>query len=463
MVAPADPRVNFMDHRSTYKGERKPEGQGKKRQQREESRGAYKGDGAFVGIKVSSSRSEPIVLKQGLGVNATTDPIVLRQPRQGPGATTATKSMPKPPKAQPKAQAVEPELLANLAQPVEAQEPSDWKEVRKRKARRPSPPPRPVALKPKERPCKRWADWSDSGSDDEICKQLGLTLVKDDGGDVGDGGLVISAEDPNTQSQPVASLAVLSKARKRVVTRGITQLRDHDKALKNLLCVGNLGTTGGPKHIVVFTSEPGTFQDPITHCIDVGASATGPWTPNGARKELQEVGPSLVVVAIRYNDHNDSDLLDEVMSHCELAGIPYLLVDGAQTNRRQEASIPIHPVYGIGDISFYGNDQGLLDDFEGWCTNSYPYMSPLSFDDVFAQDFVVWLKRVAEHQVATALVSHAAYPSIEEFDDGTFDQVESPQDFALMDPSEEAITEETQLDEVDLPGLPLEESERRKK
>ncbi|OLP82523.1 hypothetical protein AK812_SmicGene36826 [Symbiodinium microadriaticum] len=94
MVAPADPRVNFMDHRSTYKGERKPEGQGKKRQQREESRGAYKGDGAFVGIK--------------------------------------------------------------------AQEPSDWKEVRKRK-------------------------------------------------------------------------------------------------------------------------------DPITHCIDVGASATGPWTPNGARKELQEV------------------------------------------------------------------------------------------------------------------------------------------------------------------------------
>ena len=191
--------------------------------------------------------------------------------------------MPKPPKAQ----AVEPEFPANLAQPVEAQEPSDWKEVRKRKARRPPPPPRPAALKPKERPRKRWADWSDSGSDDELSKQLGLTLVKDDGGDVGDSDLVISPEDPNTQSQPVASLAVLSKARKWVVTRGTTQLRDHDKALKNLLCVSNLGTTVGPKHIVVFTSEPGTFQDPITHCIDVGVSATGPWTPNGARKELQ--------------------------------------------------------------------------------------------------------------------------------------------------------------------------------
>ena len=32
-----------------------------------------------------------------------------------------------------------------------------------------------------------------------------------------------------------------------------------------------------------------------------------------------------------------------------------------------------------------------------------------------------------------------------------------------MDPSEETIIEETQLDEVDIPGLPLEESERRAK
>ena len=128
LARPALADAGFMDPRSTYKGERQPEGQGKKRQQREESRGAYKGDGAFVGIKVSSPRSEPIVLKQGPGVIATTNPIVLRQ---GPGATTATKSMPKPTKAQ----AEEPEFPANLAQPVEAQEPSDWKEVRKRKAR----------------------------------------------------------------------------------------------------------------------------------------------------------------------------------------------------------------------------------------------------------------------------------------------------------------------------------------
>ena len=119
--------------------------------------------------------------------------------------------------------------------------------------------------------------------------------------------------------------------------------------------------------------------------------ATGP--PTGTERSCR-IWDLVWLLAIKYNDRNEglnhSDLLDEVISHCELAGTPYLLVDGAQTNRWQEASIPIHPMYGIGDISFYGNDKGLLDDFEGWCTNSYPCMSPLSFDDVLAQDFIAW-------------------------------------------------------------------------
>ena len=122
----------------------------------------------------------------------------------------------------------------------------------------------------------------------------------------------------------------------------------------------------------------------------------------------------------------------------------------------------MQPLYGIGDISLYSNDKGLQGDFEGWCTNSYPYMSPLNFDDIFAQDFVTWIRHTAENQVATSLISQVAFPSTEIGDGGTFDQVESPQDFALMDPSE-AITEETKLDEVNIPGLPLEESERRAK
>eukprot|EP00439_Symbiodinium_sp_Y106_P049993 s5218_g6.t1 len=108
----------------------------------------------------------------------------------------------------------------------------------------------------------------------------------------------------------------------------------------------------------------------------------------------------------------------------------------------------MQPLFGIGDISFYSNDQGLQDDFEGWCTNSYPYRPPLNFDDVFAQEFVTWVRQTAENQVATSLIAQAAFPSTENGDGGTFDQIELPQDFALMDPSEEAITEETQLDEA---------------
>ena len=137
-------------------------------------------------------------------------------------------------------------------------------------------------------------------------------------------------------------------------------------------------------------------------------------------------------------------LIDEVISHCELSGASYLLVDDATTSRWAEASVPMQPLFGIGDISFYSNDQGLQDDFEGWCTNSYPYRPPLNFDDVFAQEFVTWVRQTAENQVATSLIAQAAFPSTENGDGGTFDQIESPQDFALMDPSEEAIIEETQ-------------------
>ena len=207
-------------------------------------------------------------------------------------------------------------------------------------------------------------------------------------------------------------------------------------ALKHLLNVACIGTTIGPKHVLIFTNEPEHFQEPMFQCIDVGANATGDWTPAGARKEMQGIGPSIIVVAIRYKDPidglNHSDLMDEVISHCELSGASYLLVDDATTSRWAEASVPMQPLFGIGDISFYSNDQALQDDFEGWCTNSYPYRPPLNFDDVFAQEFVTWIRQTAENQVATSLIAQAAFPSTENGDGGTFDQIESPQDFALM-------------------------------
>ena len=65
----------------------------------------------------------------------------------------------------------------------------------------------------------------------------------------------------------------------------------------------------------------------------------------GARKEMQGIGPSIIVVAIRYKDPidglNHSDLMDEVISHCELSGASYLLLDDATTSRWAEASVPM--------------------------------------------------------------------------------------------------------------------------
>ena len=251
----------------------------------------------------------------------------------------------------------------------------EWKDVppRGRRNNRPAGTPKPPKPPSPRRPNpkaqapnrKRWASWSSSGSDpssdDEIPKQLRLTLKKEDVG------LIISSEPPRSEREggfrSVCSMAELSKPRRKLITKGISQLRDHDKALKRLLDVSNIGTTVGPKHLVMFTSEPKHFQDPMVHCVDVGIGATGNWTPNGARKELQGIGPSLVVVATRYKNPNDglnhSYLLDEVISHCDLSGTPYLVVDGAQTYRWKEASVPIQPMYGKGDISFYSNEKGF--------------------------------------------------------------------------------------------------------
>ena len=82
-------------------------------------------------------------------------------------------------------------------------------------------------------------------------------------------------------------MTVLSKARKKLVTKGINQLRDHDMALKHLLDVACIGTTIGPEHVLMFTNDTKHFQEPMFQCINVGINAAGDWTPSGARRDLQ--------------------------------------------------------------------------------------------------------------------------------------------------------------------------------
>ena len=227
--------------------------------------------------------------------------------------------------------------------------------------------------------------------------------------------------------------------------------------------------TVGPKHAVIFTSSPTAFQEDIFYPIDVGEEARGDWTPNGARQELQRVNPSLVIVAIKYKDPeeglNHEGLIDEVVSHCETSGVPYLIVDVRDTTRWQQQSIPVYPVVGVGDISFTSNDAQLCDQFEGWTCESYPAMAPRSFEDCVSKEFSDWLKLCAEDQAVMALAA-TAFPAeaIEELNpdqDQPFDSVENEDDIARVEPGEESIQQDTELDEIDVPGLPVLEAERR--
>ena len=74
-----------------------------------------------------------------------------------------------------------------------------------------------------------------------------------------------------------------------------------------------------------------------------------------------------------------------------------------------------------------------------------------------------WLSVYARDQATMALIARAFPGSIEEESTllGAFDTVENEQDRAMMDVSEDAMKQETELDEVDIQNLPIKEAERR--
>ena len=265
---------------------------------------------------------------------------------------------------------------------------------------------------------------------------------------------------------PACNLAVLSKARRRTVHQGLQALRDHDKALR-YLCNTVSEPVKGPAHTLVITSKPRAFQESGIRVIDVGLDAMKPWEAEGIRRTLQEVSPSLVVVAIEYQEPglNHSEVVDEVIAHCECSGSDYLIADVADTERWGYFSVPMYPDIGHGDVSYVSNNSEIADAFEGWTGEGYPTMGPRSFWDLFSSDFLGWLINYANDHAAISLVA-TSYPVWDdgEIDDSefpTFDSVENEDDVARMDPGEEAIQEDLELDEVQVPGLPRGEAERR--
>ena len=205
----------------------------------------------------------------------------------------------------------------------------------------------------------------------------------------------------------------------------------------------------------------------MIHCLDIGEAGSGHWDASTVRSTLQEISPSLIIIAVSYPSWDDglnhNDVIDEVNCHCHVTGVPYLQVDVADTTRWHQQAIPVYPCVGIGDISFISNDEKLSDSFEGWTSNSYPEMAPRSFDDVLSGDIMEWLSVYARDQATMALVASAFSGSIEEESVPleAFDTVEGEQDRAMMDVTEDTIQQETELDEVDIPNLPIKEAERR--
>ena len=217
--------------------------------------------------------------------------------------------------------------------------------------------------------------------------------------------------------------------------------------------------TCGPKHVVAITSHPSAFQETTIHCFDIGEAGSGRWDASLIRSTLQEISPSLIIIAVSYSSWEDglnhSDVIDEVECHCHATGVPYLQIDVADTARWQHQAIPIYPCLGIGDISFISSDGSLAESFEGWTRNNYPHMSPRSFDDVFRGDIMEWLSVYARDQATMVLVATEFPGSIEEESTPLkeFDTGETEQDRAMMDVSEDAIQLEPELDGVDTPNL----------
>ena len=183
--------------------------------------------------------------------------------------------------------------------------------------------------------------------------------------------LEVPADPPDGDSfEPVCNLAVLTKSRRKVAINGLSQLGEHDRALRTLFFPEQCWVTCGPEHAVAITLHPSAFQDPMIHCLDIGEARAGHGDASLIRTTLQEISPSLISIAVSYASWDDrwnqNDVIDEVECHCQATGVPYLQVDVADTTSWQQHAIPVYPIVGIGDISFISTTENLAESFEGW-------------------------------------------------------------------------------------------------
>ena len=114
-----------------------------------------------------------------------------------------------------------------------------------------------------------------------------------------------------------------------------------------------------------------------------------------------------------------------------------------------------------GDLAFLCNNKALSETLEAWAFSAYPSMAPRDFDDVFSTDFIDILRTYAEEQAVYSMMA-TAFPAHLEEDEQEENQQDDDSDlWNVVHEREKDLSEQTFLDNVDVPGLPQDEAARR--
>ena len=268
-------------------------------------------------------------------------------------------------------------------------------------------------------------------------------------------------------------MITMSKKRKNEVIQCVDDMNFHDRLLRH-----SFGLQESPSvanHTVVFTSHPMLFKLDGIRTIDVGWGAQHVDEAQVGSEVWETLdGASLIIFAIMY-DHdtvalgqnalNHAKLLTEVQAYCDATGVTWINFDAIDTMRWNHFAVSDPPIYCSMEVGMTTNndrmEELMVTWFEGIHLDDH---DGKSMDDLFSHDFALFVQEVGQ-ELHLESMSRAAFPAemVEESSkEGTFDQVLTEADVGHMDPGEEILSDETFLDTVEVPGLPMQEQERRK-
>ena len=254
----------------------------------------------------------------------------------------------------------------------------------------------------------------------------------------------------------------MGRKHRKAVLGGISNSNRHDMMIQS-----GLGLISDPNHdskTVVLTSRPFVFLqesgNPLIDVIDVGVGASHPeFVPKDFCNLLD--GYQNIAIAIGYNSPDDplghGRFLAELELVCDLDNCKFLHTKVSMTDRWEKHQYPQTPHINDHGLAFTCNDEQRSNDFESWFRGQ-------TMDDVLSWKFVDWIGNWAkedelDHQIGIAFVGDVQEETHE--DGQPFDALCDSDDRAHVNPVEELISEETLIDEAEIPGLPQDEAERR--